>query len=84
MNVDTKEKVFAVVTSFDSQFNYIKLMKAVNYLKDEKVAFYATNQDLTFPGSVPGNFLEGFWDKLLWKLIFGGGYLNLLFSVIQK
>lgn len=56
MDVDTSQKVFAVVASFDAYFNYIKLMKAVNYLKDESVAFYATNQDWTFPGSVPGWF----------------------------
>ncbi|KAI6175356.1 NipSnap protein K02D10.1 [Aphelenchoides bicaudatus] len=59
MDVDIKEKVFAVVASFDSQFNYVKLMKAANYLKDEKIAFYATNQDLTFPGSVPGVVVPG-------------------------
>lgn len=54
MDVDISEPVFAVVASFDPYFNYIKLMKAVNYLKDESIPFYVTNQDLTFPGSVPG------------------------------
>lgn len=54
MDVDVSEPVFAVVTSFDAHFNYIKLMKAVNYLRNESVAYYATNQDWTFPGSVPG------------------------------
>ena len=29
MDVDVTEKVFAVVASFDSQFNYIKLMKVL-------------------------------------------------------
>ena len=29
-------------------------MKAVNYLKDPKIPFIATNEDLTFPGQVPG------------------------------
>jgi phosphoglycolate phosphatase len=54
MTVDVSQPVFAVVASFDAYFNYIKLMKAANYLKDENVLFYATNQDATFPGSVPG------------------------------
>lgn len=59
MDVDISEKVFAVVTSFDAHFNYIKLMKAANYLKDSNVAFYATNEDLTFPGSIPGVVVPG-------------------------
>lgn len=59
MNVDVSRKVFAVVTSFDAYFNYIKLMKASNYLKDPAVEFYATNEDITFPGSVPGVLVPG-------------------------
>ncbi|KAH7729247.1 4-nitrophenylphosphatase [Aphelenchoides avenae] len=38
---------------------YVKIMKAVNYLKDPSVKFIATNEDLTYPGSVPGVICPG-------------------------
>ncbi|KAI6220812.1 NipSnap protein K02D10.1 [Aphelenchoides fujianensis] len=59
MDVPLEQRVFAVVTSFDSHFNYVKLMKAANYLKDPTVEFYSTNDDLTYPGSVPGVVVPG-------------------------
>lgn len=33
MDVDVSRKIFAVVCSFDSHISYVKIMKAVNYLK---------------------------------------------------
>ena len=47
---------FAVVTSFDPHFNYVKIMKAVNYLKDPDTPFIATHEDMTYPGPNPGWF----------------------------
>lgn len=43
-----EENVGAVVVSFDGNFSYVKLCKAVNYLKDENVLFIATNSDRYF------------------------------------
>lgn len=51
MNVDISRKVCAVMGSFDSHISYVKIMKAVNYLKDPEVEFFITNEDLTYPGS---------------------------------
>lgn len=51
MNVDVSRKVCAVIGSFDSHISYVKVMKAVNYLKDSEVDFFITNEDLTFPGT---------------------------------
>lgn len=59
MNVDISRKVSAVVASYDSHLSYVKVMKAVNYLKDENVLFIVTNEDLTFPGSVSGVIVPG-------------------------
>ncbi|KAI6206832.1 hypothetical protein M3Y94_00958900 [Aphelenchoides besseyi] len=59
MSIPMEEKVFAVVTSFDSHFNYVKLTKAVNYLNDPNVQFYTTNEDLTYPGSDPNFVVPG-------------------------
>ncbi|KAK0426701.1 hypothetical protein QR680_009855 [Steinernema hermaphroditum] len=60
MKVDTSRQIRAVVVSYDNHFSYIKLMKAINYLRDQDVDFVATNEDLTFPGPhkdvlVPGS-----------------------------
>lgn len=52
-------KVFAVVTSYDPHFNYVKLTKAVNYLKHPEVDFIVTNEDRTFPTNVPGLVVPG-------------------------
>lgn len=41
-HVPQPEKVFAVVTSYDPHFNYIKLFKALNYLKDPSIGFYVS------------------------------------------
>lgn len=40
--------VAAVIVAFDADFSFIKLCKAVNYLKNENVKFYATNSDNYF------------------------------------
>lgn len=42
------EDVGGVIVSFDANFSYVKLCKAVNYLKNEKVQFFATNCDSYF------------------------------------
>lgn len=59
MNVDVSCKISAVITSFDSHLSYVKIMKAVNYLKHDNVLFIATNEDMTFPGSIPGVIVPG-------------------------
>jgi ribonucleotide monophosphatase NagD (HAD superfamily) len=55
-DIDLSRKPFAVVSSFDPHINYVKIMKAVNYLKDTNVHFIVTNEDLTFPGPNPSIF----------------------------
>uniref|UniRef100_A0A914DMQ7 4-nitrophenylphosphatase n=1 Tax=Acrobeloides nanus TaxID=290746 RepID=A0A914DMQ7_9BILA len=52
-NIDVSRKVSAVVVSYDIHFNYIKLMRAVNYLKDPNVDFIVTEGDIIVPGPVP-------------------------------
>ncbi|XP_070501466.1 uncharacterized protein [Chironomus tepperi] len=42
------ENVGAVLVSFDRHFSYIKLCKAVNYLKNQNIKYYATNADNYF------------------------------------
>lgn len=59
MNVDISQPASAVVCSFDIHFNYVKIMKASNYLKDPNVDFIVTNEDYTFPGSIPGVVIPG-------------------------
>jgi len=47
------DNVGAVVVGYEKHFNYIKLMKAANYLQDEDCHFVATNEDETCPGPNP-------------------------------
>uniref|UniRef100_A0A915CWU1 Phosphoglycolate phosphatase n=1 Tax=Ditylenchus dipsaci TaxID=166011 RepID=A0A915CWU1_9BILA len=47
------ENVGAVVVGYEKYFNYLKLMKAANYLQDEQCLFVATNEDETCPGPNP-------------------------------
>lgn len=45
--------VGAVVVGYEKYFNYLKLMKAANYLQSEECLFLATNEDETCPGPNP-------------------------------
>ncbi|KAI1720893.1 haloacid dehalogenase-like hydrolase domain-containing protein [Ditylenchus destructor] len=47
------ENVGAVVVGYEKYFNYLKLMKAANYLQQEDCLFVATNEDETCPGPNP-------------------------------
>jgi len=44
------DQVGAVVVGYEKHFNYLKLMKAANYLQNEDCMFIATNEDETCPG----------------------------------
>jgi len=57
--VPLESKVSAVLCSYDNHFNYVKMMKAANYLLDEDVLFVITNEDKTFPGPKPGILIPG-------------------------
>lgn len=52
-DIDVSRPVRAVIVSYDIHVNYVKLMKASNYVHQEGVKFFATNKDATFPGSNP-------------------------------
>ncbi|WKY09118.1 hypothetical protein Q1695_001906 [Nippostrongylus brasiliensis] len=43
-----REDVCAVIVGFDTKFNFKKMLKAVNYLKNPNCIFLATNDDATF------------------------------------
>ncbi|CAJ0572510.1 unnamed protein product, partial [Mesorhabditis spiculigera] len=45
-----KEKVGAVVIGYERHFDYLKLLKATNYLQDKNCHFVAANLDETTPG----------------------------------
>jgi phosphoglycolate phosphatase len=44
------DMVGAVVVGYEKYFNYLKLMKAANYLQDSECLFLGTNEDETCPG----------------------------------
>ena len=50
---ENKEDVGAVVVGYEKYFNYLKLMKAANYLQNKNCLFIATNEDETCPGPNP-------------------------------
>ncbi|CAD6193833.1 unnamed protein product [Caenorhabditis auriculariae] len=55
-DIELKEKpsdVGAVVVGYEKHFNYHKLMKASNYLRNPDCLFVATNEDETCPGPNP-------------------------------
>jgi len=58
-DVDVQSNVSAVVVGFDVYFNYIKLMKSVNYLRDPAISFIAINEDETLPGPDPNVRIPG-------------------------
>jgi phosphoglycolate phosphatase len=45
---ELEENVGAVLVSFDANLSYLKILKAVNYLQNEKCQFYATSNDVYF------------------------------------
>lgn len=45
-----KKDVGAVIVGFEKYFNYVKLIKAANYLQNENCLFLGTNEDETSPG----------------------------------
>ncbi|KAH7696777.1 Protein F44E7.2 [Aphelenchoides avenae] len=51
------EQVGAVVVGYEKYFNYLKLMKAANYLQEEDCLFVATNEDETCPGPNPNTVI---------------------------
>uniref|UniRef100_A0A915B0X2 4-nitrophenylphosphatase n=1 Tax=Parascaris univalens TaxID=6257 RepID=A0A915B0X2_PARUN len=51
--IDVSRPVRAVVVSYDVHINYVKIMKAINYIEQPGVKFIATNEDATFPGPNP-------------------------------
>lgn len=52
--MDISRKVRAVVVSFDIHISYPKIMRAVNYINQPGVRFYATNPDPRLPGPMSG------------------------------
>uniref|UniRef100_A0A914SJE4 Uncharacterized protein n=1 Tax=Parascaris equorum TaxID=6256 RepID=A0A914SJE4_PAREQ len=54
--IDVSRPVRAVVVSYDVHINYVKIMKAINYIEQPGVKFIATNEDATFPGPNPSWF----------------------------
>jgi phosphoglycolate phosphatase len=51
------DQVGAVVVGYEKYFNYLKLMKAANYLQEEDCLFVATNEDETCPGPNPNTVI---------------------------
>lgn len=51
------DQVGAVVVGYEKHFNYLKLMKAANYLQEEECLFVATNEDETCPGPNPNTVI---------------------------
>ncbi len=54
----------AVVVGYDNHFNYVKLMKATNYLRAPDCHFIITNEDDTFPGANKKMIIPG-WLQML-------------------
>ncbi|CAD5232300.1 unnamed protein product [Bursaphelenchus xylophilus] len=50
-------QVGAVVVGYEKHFNYLKLMKAANYLQEGDCLFVATNEDETCPGPNPNTII---------------------------
>ncbi|CAI5452208.1 unnamed protein product [Caenorhabditis angaria] len=51
-DIKLENNVGCVVVGYEKHFNYLKMMKAANYLKDDSVLFIATNEDETYPGPI--------------------------------
>ncbi|CAB3398602.1 unnamed protein product [Caenorhabditis bovis] len=52
-DIKLEDDVGAVVVGYEKYFDYCKLMKAANYLREDGVLFIATNEDETCPGPNP-------------------------------
>lgn len=51
LTIEMKKNVGAVLVGFDGFINYIKMLKATTYLKNDTCLFVCTNKDETFPSS---------------------------------
>lgn len=49
---------FAIVGAFDVNLNYVKVLRAINWLRDPGVPFLLTNEDATFPDPDPPEYPE--------------------------
>ncbi|VDD94299.1 unnamed protein product, partial [Enterobius vermicularis] len=54
---DDKRDVGAVIVGFEKYFNYVKMIKAANYLQNEDCLFFGTNEDETSPGPYPNTVI---------------------------
>ncbi|EGT39760.1 hypothetical protein CAEBREN_29285, partial [Caenorhabditis brenneri] len=52
-DIKLEDNVGAVVVGYEKHFDYTKMMKAANYLREKGVLFVATNEDETCPGPNP-------------------------------
>lgn len=52
-----RDDVGAVIVGFEKYFNYVKMIKAANYLQNDNCLFLGTNEDETSPGPYPNTVI---------------------------